>query len=226
MLIHISYPLAKLSPLYPGSPEVSFNYVRSIANKDSANTSMFSFGNHSGTHVDAPLHFCDNGFSVLEVLKSENVFSPAICIDIAKEPNSYISKADLEPFTEQIRDVEALLIRTGFFMYRQDQFDVYTISHPWIHPEVPEYLREICPQLKVVGLDTISISNPSHREEGRTAHRAFLCGEFPLLVLEDMNLSDQRLVEKIFELHIYPWIVDEVDATPVTALAILNEDDI
>lgn len=223
MIIHVSYPLEKFSPLYPGSPEVSFNPIRSIANNDSANTSLFSFGNHSGTHIDVPLHFCGNGFSVLEMLNAENVFSPAICIDIAKELGSSISKADIEPFVEQISDAEALLIRTGFFRYRQDQSDVYTTSHPWIHPDVPDYLREICPQLKVVGIDTISISNPSHREEGRAAHRAFLCGDFPLLLLEDADLSDSRLAGNRFELHIYPWIVDEVDATPVVALAALND---
>ena len=220
MLIHISYPLEKKSPLYPGSPEVSLNPVRSIANNDSANTSMFSFGNHSGTHVDAPLHFCDNGFSVVDVLKSENIFSPAICIDIAKEPDSSISKADLEPFAEQICNVEALLIRTGFFRHRYDKSDVYTTSHPWIQPDVPEYLREICPRLKVVGLDTISISNPSHREKGHAAHKAFLCGEFPILLLEDADLSDPRLMGEIFELCVYPWLVDEVDATPVVALIV------
>ena len=89
---------------------------------------------------------------------------------------------------------------------------------------MPEYLREVCPQLKLVGLDTVSVSNPSHREEGRAAHRAFLCSEFPLLLLEDVDLSDPLLVVNKLELHVYPWIVDEVDATPVTALAILNED--
>ena len=210
--------------MYPGSPEVSFNPVRSIANNDSANTSLFSFGNHSGTHIDVPLHFCNNGFSVAEMLNAENVFSPAVCIDIAKEPESSISKADLEPSVEQISDAEALLIRTGFFRYRQDQLDVYTTSHPWIQPDVPEYLREICPRLKLVGLDTISVSNPSHRKEGRETHRAFLCSKFPLLLLEDADISDSFLVGNKFELHVYPWIVDDVDATPVTALAILNED--
>lgn len=223
MLIHISYPLEKHSPLYPGSPEVLFNPVRSIANDDSANTSLFSFGNHSGTHIDVPLHFCDNGFSVVDMLNAENVFSPAVCIDVAKEPESSISKADLEPFMEQISDAEALLIRTGFFRYRQDRPDVYTTSHPWIQPDVPEYLREICPRLKLVGLDTVSVSNPSHREEGRAVHRAFLCDKLPFLLLEDADLSNLCLVGKKFELQVYPWIVDKVDATPVTVLALLNE---
>ena len=221
MLIRISYPLEKHSPLYPGSPEVSFNPVRSIANNDSANTSMFSFGNHSGTHIDAPLHFCENGFSVVDMLEAENVFLPAICIDIAKEPHSYISRIDLEPFAEKMCGAEAILIRTGFFKYREFESDVYTSGHPWLHPDVPEYLRNICPRLKLIGLDTISISNPSHREEGRAAHRAFLCGEHPVLLLEDADLSDVRLSIREFGLYIYPWILDGLDGTPVTALAVL-----
>jgi kynurenine formamidase len=82
---------------------------------------MFSFGNHSGTHIDVPLHICDKGQAVTDILKLENIYSPAICINVPKEPGSHISEADLEPFAEQISNVEALLIRTGFFKYRQTQ---------------------------------------------------------------------------------------------------------
>lgn len=223
MLIRVSYPLEKLSPLYPGSPEVSFNPVKSIANKDSSNTSMLSFGSHSGTHIDAPLHFCEDGFSIIDVLKAENIFSPAVCIDISKEINSYIGRTDLEPYAEQISNAEVLLIRTGFFKYRNDKQDIYTTSHPWVHPNVPEYLREICPQLKLFGTDAISISNPSHRDEGRAAHKVFLCDEKPILLLEDADLSDPRLLDGEFKLQIYPWIVDELESTPVTALAALDD---
>ena len=221
MLIRLSYPLTRVSPLYPGSPEVSFTSVRSIANNDSANTSRLSFGSHSGTHIDAPLHFCDRAGSVIDTLDAETRFSPAICIDIAKEPRSHISRIDLEPFAENICGAEAILIRTGFFRYRAVEPDVYTSGHPWLHPDVPEYLRNICPRLKLIGLDTISISNPSHREEGRAAHRAFLCGEHPILLLEDVDLSDVRLSIREFELYLYPWILDGLDGTPVTALAVL-----
>ncbi len=222
MLIHVSYPLDKLSPLYPGSPEVSFNPVKSIANKDSSNTSMLSFGSHSGTHIDCPQHFCEDGFSIIDVLKADNIFSPAICIDVPKKLNSYIDKTDLEPYAEQISNVEVLLIRTGFFKYRNDKQDIYTTSHPWVHPNVPKYLRGICPQLKLVGLDAISISNPSHREEGRAAHKVFLCEENPILLLEDADLSDPRLLDREFKLCVYPWIVDELESTPVTALAVMD----
>lgn len=220
MLIRLSYPLEKGSPLYPGSPELSINSVKSIAKKDSANTSLLSIGSHSGTHIDAPLHFCDKSYSVKDILKPVTIFSPAICIDIKKNPDSCITKTDFIPLIKIISDAEAILIRTGFFEYRKNELNLYTESHPWIHPNVPGYLRESCPRLKLVGFDTISISNPSHKNYGRAAHRAFLCNDHPLLLLEDADLSDIQLVKNEFELHIYPWIIDKLDGTPVTAIAV------
>lgn len=221
MLIQLSYPLNAKSPVYPGSPAVSLAPVKSIANGDSSNTSLLSFGSHSGTHIDVPLHFSEQGCSVVEILKPEIIFSPTICIELPKEPDSFITKSDLEPFEKQINGAEGILIRTGFFQYRENEPDIYTKSHPWIHPDVSGYLLKFCPQLKLVGFDTISISNPTHRLEGRLAHKAFLCGESPLLLLEDADLSDSRLLVNEFDLHVYPWILDKLDGTPVTTLAVL-----
>ncbi|WP_342305937.1 cyclase family protein [Methanolobus sp. ZRKC5] len=218
MLTCISYSLTKDCPLYPGSPDIVFDRVRSMANNDSANTSLLSFSNHSGTHVDAPLHFCDKGPSVADMLKTENVYSPVVCIDLPKSPGSYISADDLLLFSEQIANAEALLLRTGFYEYRISQPDVYSQSHPWVHPEVPVYLRETCPNLKIVGLDTISISNPSHRAEGHIAHKSFLCNKSPILLIEDMDLSNPEIVENSIVLRLYPWVVSKIDATPVIAL--------
>ena len=221
--MHISYPLQKTSPLYPGSPDISFEPVKSIANNDSSNTSLLSFGSHSGTHIDAPLHFSNNGCSISDTLESETVFSPAICIDLPKEPDSYIDENDLKPFEGKIIGAEALLIRTGFFRYRKTNQKIYTELHPWIHPNLAKYLRKTFPKLKIIGFDTISISNPSHRMEGRGAHKAFLCEGPPILLLEDANLSDKRLLDNKFDLLLYPWIIDELDGTPVTALVTFDQ---
>jgi arylformamidase len=44
---------------YPGDPEVRLERVKAIADGESANLSKLDLGVHSGTHVDAPLHFID-----------------------------------------------------------------------------------------------------------------------------------------------------------------------
>ena len=36
----------------------------------------------------------------------------------------------------------------------------------------------------------------------------------PILILEDLNLSDTR-IKGSFRLHIYPFVIDEIDGVPV-----------
>src|SRR5436309_152838 len=45
--------------VYPGDPDVMLERVSSIADGDLANVSRLDFGVHTGTHVDAPVHFVD-----------------------------------------------------------------------------------------------------------------------------------------------------------------------
>ena len=77
----------------------------------------------------------------------------------------------------------------------------------------------MCPQLRVFGLDTISIATPLHREEGRAAHREFLCGPNPILLLEDLDLSSEDLLNEAFTLRLYPIVYDILDGAPVIAVA-------
>jgi hypothetical protein len=42
------------------------------------------------------------------------------------------------------------------------------------------------------------------------------------MLIEDTSLTNPGLPGKNFILHLYPWILDKVDATPVTALVDLN----
>lgn len=63
-IIDVSVPVRPGMITYPGDPEVRLERVSSIADGDVVNLSRLDFGVHSGTHVDAPLHFVDGGPSV------------------------------------------------------------------------------------------------------------------------------------------------------------------
>jgi len=219
MIVPVSYPLDGASPLYPGTPPMTITPQKSMATGDSANTSMISFSSHAGTHIDAPRHFCPDGASVSAVLAPETIFDPAVCIDLPREGDTPIGAGDLRPFLPGIRDAEALLIRTGMCRLRQEHPERYASSHPWVHPGVPDLLRRQCPDLRLFGLDTISISTPSHRNEGRESHRSFLCGSPPILLLEDVDLTTELLAGSPFTLRIYPVVHDDLDGVPVVALA-------
>jgi hypothetical protein len=52
---------------WPKDPEITIKQFSSIKNGDSANNSYISFGTHTGTHIDAPRHFVENGIGIDQV---------------------------------------------------------------------------------------------------------------------------------------------------------------
>ena len=60
-LIDVTVPIRDGMVHYDGNPEIHLERVQSIAAGDGANVSRLDLGVHSGTHVDAPLHFVDGG---------------------------------------------------------------------------------------------------------------------------------------------------------------------
>src|ERR1700761_9621487 len=63
----------------------------------SAVTSL-NMGDHSGTHVDAPVHFDDSpGARTIDEMPLENFFTEAVCLDLSHKPlKSDITIEDLQ----------------------------------------------------------------------------------------------------------------------------------
>src|SRR6185436_16534023 len=77
----ISLPIANGGVVYPGNPEIRIEAQQAIAKGGSSNVSSLSFGSHTGTHVDAPKHFFDDGAGV-DALSLDVLMGPAtlICV--------------------------------------------------------------------------------------------------------------------------------------------------
>src|SRR5919205_2055345 len=79
-IIDISVPVRPGMVTYPGDPEVRLERVTSIAEGAIANISRLDFGVHTGTHVDAPLHFVD-GAAGAEALPLDVLVGPCVVVD-------------------------------------------------------------------------------------------------------------------------------------------------
>ena len=66
-IIDISLPISKHLPIWPGDPPVEISTEMSIKNGDSANVSRINISVHTGTHLDAPLHFFENQASIEKI---------------------------------------------------------------------------------------------------------------------------------------------------------------
>ena len=217
MLIPLSYPMTRDSPLYPGTPRPMFEEVRSMERGDRNTITSLRVNAHSGTHLDLPPHFCRDG-SIVD-LSRELILRPAYCVSLPKQAGEWISARDFATVPHNHQDAEAILLCTGWYQAREQGQTAYAADYPRIHPNLPCFLRKQFPNLRLFGIDTLSIGISSHREEGAAAHRGFLCGDSPVLLLEDADLSDPRLASGSWRVRIYPWLVDARDGIPVVALA-------
>ena len=82
MIHDISVPLRTGMVVYPGDPMMSLTRVMSLAAGDIANVSQMELGVHTGTHVDAPLHFFD-GAAAVEALDLDALVGPAQVVEVA-----------------------------------------------------------------------------------------------------------------------------------------------
>ena len=79
-IFDVSVPIRPGMVTYPGDPTIRLERVQSIAEGATANVSRLELGVHTGTHVDAPLHFLE-GTSATESLPLEVLLGPAVVVD-------------------------------------------------------------------------------------------------------------------------------------------------
>ena len=80
----VTVPLSNELPTYPGDPGIEIGNWRALANGDSANVSVVSFGAHTGTHVDAPAHFIE-GASKVESMLLDVLIGEALVVEVPED---------------------------------------------------------------------------------------------------------------------------------------------
>ena len=215
-MILLSYYLSSNTPLYGNSDGINFVQEKQIRNNDSCNTMNISFPNHSGTHIDFPSHFAPEGKSLSDYTPEFWEFNHVKIIDLSgRIVDSQIISHECFNLDKNI-NTELLLIKTGYGVYRGT--DRYTLTPPGLSSNLASFFRNKFPNLRCIGVDLISISSYSEREEGRKAHHAFLNpqkGE-PILLIEDMKLDTISTFNKVI---VAPLLIENADGSPCTILA-------
>ena len=79
--IDISAPIdPRTTPVYPGNAPLKLEFLQDINHGAQVTLSAFSFGAHTGTHIDAPMHFVKGGAS-LDQIPLERFLGPVRIID-------------------------------------------------------------------------------------------------------------------------------------------------
>ena len=148
--IDISVPVKSGMAHWPGDIDVSVARVSNMAEGAECNLSQLHMSAHTGTHMDAPLHFV-NGAIAIDQLPFETTVGPARVIEI-DVPES-IGPADLEPF--EIGSGERLIIKTANST-RCWETDEFVKDFIFISEAGAKYLVER--RVRCVGVDYLSVA--------------------------------------------------------------------
>lgn len=85
-VIHLSHVIDSNIPIWPGDPPVELETVATIET-DGYYLRRFSIGEHSATHINAPISFHPSGMGI-DRYPAESLVVSAVVIDISKSANS------------------------------------------------------------------------------------------------------------------------------------------
>ena len=224
-VIWLSHVLSPETPMYSGSGRVEITAERSIASGDTSNNTYLALPAHSGTHVDAPVHFVDGGASIDQFDAPSWIAERPALIDVPCQPGELIGVHRIQADLDELHpDTDMLLLRTGAQNWRTSSVasdrENFESHGPGIGLDLAAWLREEL-ELAFLGVDAISISSPDHREVGREAHRILLgphhSGRQAVRLIEDMDLA--ALLGSPNRVWVAPLRMLGGDGAPVTVFA-------
>jgi arylformamidase len=135
---------------WPGDIDVSVARVSNMAEGALYNLSRLHMSAHTGTHMDAPLHFVDGAASIDQIPLDATV-GPARVIEI--DAAESIGRADLEPF--EIEPGERLIVKTRNTP-RCWETDEFLKDFVYISEDGAQYLVER--KIRAIGVDYLSVA--------------------------------------------------------------------
>lgn len=99
-VIDLTHTLTADFPTFLGDPAITFE-DRAVFDKDGYNMKTWTLVEHTGTHLDAPVHFSENAAAV-EAIPVETLVVPLAVVDVTAaadaDPDHLLSRADLDAF--------------------------------------------------------------------------------------------------------------------------------
>ena len=219
-MIYLSYILDKDTPTYGNRNRFDIEKKSDISKDDVANDSSISTTVHIGTHIDMPYHFYENGQTIKDFDASFWFFKNVLFLEI--QPQAYIIKDELIEKLKLIEDnrYEILIVKTGI-CYKRGSEEFWAQNYGF-HPDIYDLLVTKFPKIRVIGFDSISVSSLTDRMLGRESHLRFLNPKKPILLLEDMDLSNLDETKSIKEVIVSPLRIADCDGLPCTVFGVLE----
>ena len=198
--IDISVPLKSGMVHWPGDPEVKIERVRDAEKGDRNTLSEMCMGAHTGTHMDAPLHFVRGGAGI-DQLPLDVAMGRARVIEINDAES--IKVEELE--RHDIGHGERILFKTKNSSHVWQKAD-FVEDFVFVSVEAARFLVER--GVALIGVDYLSVGG--YKQDGSEVHHALL--EAGIWLIEGLDLSQVSAGE--YELVCLPLKIVDGDGAP------------
>ncbi len=198
-------------PVFPGTEQPIFEKANTLE-MDGFREAKITMYSHTGTHIDAPAHMLSNG-PYLDDFNIEHFIGNATILDFSNGKIKLIDVDSLKPYEEKIRNVEFIILKTGWSKYWGDKN--YYEGFPSLSEESAKWLSEF--NLKGIGIDAISIDDI--KSTTFAVHKILMPKN--IIIIENLTNLDS-ISNEYFILSIMPLKNRNADGSPVRAISIEN----
>jgi arylformamidase len=190
---------------WPGDPPVAVERVRDMAKGDTVNLSRITMGVHSGTHVDAPVHFLSGAPGIDRVPFDPLVGQARVIAIAAKE-----SVRETELAGCDIEEGERLLLRTDNSTRQILHAADFDEGFVYLEEDAARFLA--ARRIKILGVDYLSVGG--YRKNGPAVHRILL--EAGIFIIEGLDLA--AVSPGFYEMICLPMKILDADGAPARVI--------
>jgi arylformamidase len=201
--IDITMPIRNNMVHWPGDADIVVKRINSIETGDDYNLTNISFSAHTSTHVDAPLHFIDNGKDISD-LPFNAVIGVAKVIEI--KDNKSIKVEELK--VHNIERNDRLLFKTCNSLIDWSMKN-FNNDYVFLTTEAAKYLAE--KKIRTIGIDYLSIAGLNNIEE---VHKVLLGSG--IWIIEGLSLNGVH--GGLYDLICLPINIIGSDGAPARAV--------
>ena len=206
-IIDLSAAIDNGYPVYPGDPDIKIEYAANHA-VDGFQALNLSFGTHTGTHLDLPLHIIEKSEDAAN-FPLDHFIGNAVVLSVPKNKNEIVSVDDIK--SADLNEGDILLLHTGWDKYNGKP--EFFVDFPYLDEETADYL--IQKKIKTLGVDMPSVDSHSAVD---LVHKKLLLAKIPIVECL-VNLGE--LVGEKVTFIAFPLKIARADGSPVRAVALI-----
>ena len=204
--IDITIPIRNAMVHWPTDSAPRVERIMDVDRGDRVTLTEFTMISHTGTHIDAPLHFIRHGGTIDE-MPLDTVIGRARVIEIRDTES--IKPAELAPYRIQRGERILFKTRNSSTVYQTDEF---IEDYVYISTEAARFLVER--GVRVVGLDYISVGSYKIQSNLTEVHETLIGNG--VYIIEGLNLDGVKAGR--YEFICLPIRLERGDASPARAV--------